>query len=186
MSNFTRLDLPVFDNLLDELNKIVRWDDYGQICLNAPRHDADNHQAGQGSLIYDWDRSERIWNETTGSHDWVVPPRETPLKETDFTVTTECFRGTVFEELLGVLKDNYQVGRVRIMKLKPKSCLTWHQDDTARVHYPFLTNEGCKMIIDDEVRHMPANTWWHTETTKFHTAINASRESRLHVVAVLL
>lgn len=186
MSHFKKLELQTYPSLLTSLTQIVRWDDYNQICLNAPAHDPDNHQAGQGSLVYDWDRSEQVWNESKGTYDWIVPPRTHPLKESDFTETTTCFRGTVFEDLLMMIKTHYEVGRVRIMKLKPKTCLTWHQDNSARLHYPFLTNEGCKMIIDDEVRHMPANTWWHTETTKFHTAINASRESRLHVVAVLL
>lgn len=168
------------------MNKIVAWDNYDQICLNAPVHDAANHQAGQGDLYYDWDRSEQVWNEEEGTYNWIVPPRENPMSEEDFVVTTECFRNTVFDTLLHDLTSAYSVGRVRIMKLAPKTCLTWHKDNTKRIHYPLKTHEGCLMIIGDEVRHMPENTWWLTDTLHDHTAINASTEPRLHIVACVL
>lgn len=186
MTHFRKLELTTYENLLTELNKVVEWDKYNQICLNAPVGQEDNHQAGQGSLIYDWDRGERVWNEEEGTHNWVVPKRDVPLKEEDFTETTECFRGTVFEDLLLMLKSKYDVGRVRIMKLAPKTCLSWHVDDTARIHYPFKTHDGCKMIIEDEVCDLTQDQWWWAETTLPHTAINASREPRLHIVAVVL
>jgi hypothetical protein len=174
MSYFHPVDLPEYSNLLAELNEIVKWDNFGQICLNAPANDPDNHQAGKGSLIHDWDNSKKVWNDTTGTYDWIVPHRGVPLQEEDFTETTSCFKGTVFEGVLDALRARYSVGRVRIMKLAPKTCLTWHRDDTPRVHYPFKTNPGCKMIIEDEVKHLPQDTWWHTDTVHDHTAINAS------------
>lgn len=186
MSHFTKLDLPTYFNLLDDLNRLVDWDHYGQICLNAPPGHEHDHQYGQGSLVLDWDRSYQVWDDEQKTNRWVVPKREIPLREADFTETVTIFRNTVFEQLLADLCRRYDVGRVRIMKLAPKTCLTWHVDDTNRIHYPFLTNPGCKMIIEDQVRHLDADTWWHTETTNGHTAINASTEPRLHVVAVLL
>lgn len=186
MRHFHQLDLPKFDNLFKELNAIVEWDKFSQICLNAPKSDPTNHQAGKGSLIYDWDRSKQVWNNETGTYDWVVPEREIPLREIDFTETTECFKNTVFEDLLDTLKASYSLGRVRIMKLAPKTCLTWHEDDTSRIHYPFKTNPGCRMVIEDEVHHMPENTWWFAQTTFPHTAFNASTEPRPHIVACLL
>jgi hypothetical protein len=42
------------------------------------------------------------------------------------------------------------------------------------------------MIIEDEVKHLPANTWWLTNTLVKHTALNASMEDRIHLVASLI
>ena len=42
------------------------------------------------------------------------------------------------------------------------------------------------MVIEDEVLHMPADTWWYADTTLKHTAMNASNEYRIHLVAAIL
>ena len=116
----------------------------------------------------------------------VVPKRETPLLETDFTEICTIFKGTVFEEILIELKKQYKVGRVRIMKSLPKTCLTWHIDDTIRIHYPIKTQEGCLMIIEDEVKHLDQDMWWKAYTTVPHTAMNASKDIRVHLVVTIL
>jgi hypothetical protein len=42
------------------------------------------------------------------------------------------------------------------------------------------------MVIEDEVLHMPENTWWLTQTEHYkHTAFNASTTNRIHLVAVV-
>lgn len=184
---FKELGLPCYENLLEELNGLIDWHNYSQICLNSPVGYEDNHQFGVGSLYYDWDKSEKVWNNDEGTYNWVVPKREPELSEFDFTETVTLFQGTTFEKILEMLKYNgYNLGRVRIMNLAPKTCLTWHADDSIRLHYPFKTHPGCKMIIEDEVCDLLQNKWWQTETTYKHTAINASKEARLHIVAALL
>ena len=92
----------------------------------------------------------------------------------------------MFEDLYNVLRKNYNVGRVRLMKSPPKTCLSWHVDDTKRIHYPIVTQEGCFMLIEDEVKHLTQHTWWLTNTLVKHTALNASLEDRIHLVATLL
>ena len=42
------------------------------------------------------------------------------------------------------------------------------------------------MIIEDEVLHLKQNQWYWTNTLPKHTALNASREDRLHLVVVVL
>lgn len=183
---YKKLDLPIYDNLLEELTKLVVWDDYNQICLNTVPGHEDNHQYGQGSLYYDWDNSREEWDESEKRYKWVVPPRKIALHEHNFTKTCDIFRGTVFEELLTELKSNYNVGRVRVMKMSPKTCLTWHVDDSRRIHYPFKTNDGCKMVIGETVFNMHEHNWYWTDTLQPHTAFNASKEPRLHIVACLI
>jgi hypothetical protein len=41
------------------------------------------------------------------------------------------------------------------------------------------------MVIDNEVKHLGQDKWWMADTSKPHTAFNASRESRIHLVAVI-
>lgn len=73
--------------------------------------------------------------------------------------------------------------RTRLMKMKPKTCYTYHLDLTKRMHIPLITNEKCMFIIDDVVHRYPADgNHYLIDTTKMHTAINASTENRIHLV----
>jgi Aspartyl/Asparaginyl beta-hydroxylase len=77
-----------------------------------------------------------------------------------------------------------KVGRARLMRMKPKSCLTYHRDDSSvRLHIPIVTNEGCFFINNDIVgkMHKPGVVYLFDVASK-HTAVNASREDRIHLV----
>lgn len=188
MSYFSQVPhLPMFD-LYDELNDLLQsgmisWKG-GQIGINTlPERPYDIH-AACGSLWYDWDNS--YVHTVNGISTIVAPERTTKLKEADFTMLAKPFVGSAFEDVYDAVKAQFAIGRMRIMKMEPKTCLTWHVDDTRRLHYPIKTQEGCLMVINDEVKHLEANTWWMTETLNPHTAFNGSSESRIHVVVEIL
>jgi hypothetical protein len=191
MSHYTQLtNLPIYTNLLEELNKLlasntISWADSNQICLNSIIGHETNYKKGTGSLSLDWDNAIETIDEY-GHEKIIVPPYDVPLKEGDFNVLCKQFESTVFEDVYKELTKHYHVGRVRIMKSKSKTCLTWHVDSTPRIHFPIKTQEGCFMIIEDEVKHLPQQTWWHTNTILHHTAFNGSKEDRIHLVAVIL
>ena len=167
------------------LNKILSWGDLNQICINSIAGKEDNYLYGSGSLFYDWASGKKVVDKH-GNRKLVNGPRREPLKESDFTVICNIFKDTIFEEAYNIITRNYNVGRVRLMKSPPKTCLSWHVDDTKRIHYPIKTQEGCFMLIEDEVKHLPQYTWWLTNTLVKHTALNASLEDRIHLVATLL
>lgn len=101
-------------------------------------------------------------------------------KETDFTDNLFDLPYTN-----SILKEN-NVYRARVMKMKPKTCYTYHQDWTKRLHIPLITNEHCFLIVDKEVMHLPADgSIYIIDTTKFHTAVNASLQERIHIVGCL-
>lgn len=181
-------NLPIMDlksELARMLNQnIIHWSRDNQICINSLPDDPDNFLAGCGSLQYAWSEETVITND--GVDKYIVKKIENPKKETDFSVLCSVFYGTLFEELYNELIKKYQIGRVRLMKSKPKTCLSWHTDSSPRIHYPIKTQEGCLMIINDEVKHLTQDTWWKADTTKPHTAINSSKEDRIHLVAVVL
>jgi len=76
--------------------------------------------------------------------------------------------------------------RTRVMLLSPKTCYTYHQDLCKRIHIPLITNTNCFIIVDKEVIHLPADgKHYVVDTTKPHTAVNASREKRIHIVGCI-
>ena len=113
-------------------------------------------------------------------------PEEQRLQEHDFSVLCSAFRGSLFETVYSALQERYQLGRVRIMKMRSKTCMSWHDDHGTRLHYPIKTQPGCFMIIEDEFMHIPFEQWWMTNTWLKHTALNSSKEDRIHLVASIV
>jgi hypothetical protein len=185
-TDFIQLDYPTYD-LESELNSLLKsgaisWNiSNGQICINGVEDDPDNQSIGCGSLYYDWDNS--YYDDTDNL---VIPKNNIVYNEDDFIVLNSNFRGTLFEDVHNMLKEKHKIGRMRVMKSKMKTCLTWHNDSSTRIHYPIKTQEGCLMIIEDQAFHMPVNTWWHTDTTKKHTALNGSTIDRIHLVTCMI
>jgi hypothetical protein len=191
MIRFQQLDnLPIYD-LYTELNKlvdsnIIKWSsDNTQICLNTVKENSDDYSLGTGSLIYDWDRSSEEIDEF-GNKKTILVKFENPHVESDFKFLCNQFKGTLFEHVYHELEKVYNIGRVRIMKSKSKTCLTWHKDDTPRIHYPIKTQRGCFMVIDDEIMHLEQNKWYWTDTIVKHTAFNSSLKDRIHLVVTIL
>lgn len=190
MSNFQKLNnLPIFD-LNAELNSLLKngdisWNSDNQICLNSIPEDPDNFHLGTGSLTHDWN-NKKVTIDDTGIEKIEINEFTKKYNEEDFSVLCSAFKNTNFELVYNSLKKQYKIGRIRLMKSKPKTCLSWHTDSNIRIHYPIKTQVGCFMIIEDEVKHLTNNTWWLTNTFPLHTAINASKEDRIHLVAVVL
>lgn len=76
--------------------------------------------------------------------------------------------------------------RTRLMRLKPKTCYTWHFDMTSRVHLALITNPYAKFVLEDKVFHIPADgNPVHIDTTEFHTAFNGHKDNdRIHLVGI--
>lgn len=192
MSYFTKIDnLPTLD-LYHEFQimmqcRSISWSRDNQICINTIKEKPDDYLLGSGSLTHDWSNSvvdrDEYGNEKISVQE-IASSRQ--LKETDFNTICDQFIGTEFEKVYNALNDRYVIGRVRIMKLRSKTCLSWHVDLTRRLHYPMKTHKGCFMIINDELKHLPEGEWWMADTLPEHTAINSGKEDRLHLVAAIV
>jgi hypothetical protein len=190
MSHFKQLDFTKFDlaSAYSDITDLTfgREDTPGgQVCINTQKGHEDDPFYGYGGLWKDWQNQKTITYDN-GTKETIVPWRKEGLKEQDFNVVCEQFKGTIFEEAYEELNSKFILGRVRLMTLASKRCLTWHKDTSPRIHYPFITELENFMIIEDEVKHLPNNTWWLTDTTHNHTALNGSTKDRIHLVAVLL
>lgn len=145
-------------------------DDYeriGQISLHAGKDWFD----GTGSL-YDYMSGE--FTRTTSEFN-----KTNPLLE-------DSYIGSVIKAVRAFAKntDVVNIGRIRIMRLKPKTCYTLHQDpEEFRYHIPLYTSSSALFIVDNEVGKMPTTgLLYRFKTNAPHTAVNASFHERVHLV----
>jgi len=189
MKYFENIDLPLYPSMLSEMNAmldagIMAWHKPNQICLNTIPGKETDYLFGTGSRILDWERAE---TKSDGNAERIeIPLKADIVAESDYTILCDQFKGTIFEEMHGMLSQRYVLGRMRLMRSQPKTCLSWHSDGSKRLHYPLVTQEGCLMVIEDEVMHIPAGQWTMADTRFKHTAFNGSKETRIHLVVVIL
>ena len=105
--------------------------------------------------------------------------------ESDYSIVTEPFIGTEFERILGSLPFAY--GRTRLMRLRPKTCLSVHADPSPRYHLALITNPGCYIIgvsgDKGNFHHIPADgKLYEMDAHRTHTALNSGGEDRIHLV----
>ena len=125
---------------------------------------------------------------------WTIPDetgkeakRDKPIDESKYTELVQEFKGTYFEEVFNILRKNFKLGRVRILLKEPRSTLSWHRDPEPRLHIPIITNKGCRMVIEDVSKHLPADgTVTITNNTKYHNFFNGGEQNRIHLVACVL
>jgi hypothetical protein len=84
-------------------------------------------------------------------------------------------------KFLNLISDR-GVGRIRLMRLKPRTCYSLHQDLTPRIHVPIITNPECFMIINGEIKYLSYGKVWWTNTLDPHTALNTSDRDRYHLL----
>lgn len=113
-----------------------------------------------------------------------------PYRSTrDFTTTNSFIKGMYLGEVVDSVEEfaatmGKKIGRIRFLNLKPKACYTWHIDiDEFRFHVPVVTNPGAMFISGDSVERMPIEgQLYQFFTRELHTAINAWKTDRLHLV----
>lgn len=78
--------------------------------------------------------------------------------------------------------------RTRLMLLRPKSCLSWHNDPSMRIHIPLTGDSDSFHLIEDilgikTVYHIDPGEVHLMNTEVYHTGINISKNvSRIHIV----
>ena len=144
------------EKIKSELKLLPKFDE--QICLQGTK-----------------DNLDPFW----GVGRW-LEKHQMGYKETDFNnfIFDLPYTNSIIDEL--------KMYRARVMNLKSKTCYTYHKDISKRIHIPIETNENCFMIIDKQIFHYPADGNYHIiDTTKNHTALNASKKDRIHIVGVI-
>ena len=113
--------------------------------------------------------------------------RDVNIDESKYSEFIKDFEHTYFKEVFDELKKYYKLGRVRLLLKEPRSTLSWHRDPEPRLHIPIITNKGCRMVIEEVCRHMPADgSVTITNNTKYHNFFNGGEQNRIHLVACVL
>ena len=151
--------------------------DFNAICVNRIPDDEDSITGGNVRGLY-WTKPD------TTNHE---EQRLEPVQEHLYTELCPEFKDTYVEEVYNLISSKYKLGRVRFLMKPPRSCLSWHRDPEMRLHIPIITNEGCRMIIEDTSFHMPSNgNGYITDNTKYHNFFNGSEVDRVHLVATVI
>ena len=151
--------------------------DFNAICVNRIPDDEDSITGGNVRGLY-WTKPD------TTNHE---EQRLEPVQEHLYTELCPEFKDTYVEEVYNLITSKFKLGRVRFLMKPPRSCLSWHRDPEMRLHIPIITNEGCRMIIEDTSFHMPSNgNGYITDNTKYHNFFNGSEFDRVHLVATVI
>lgn len=161
-----------------EIIRMIGWGDRNQIGLTHRPGAKEPWIDAVGSL---YDRERKVF---TGS-------------ESDFTIRNPL--PPTMESSLNDLaaREGIKFGRIRIMRLLPKTGLSVHKDNETRYHYVLSTNNKsyiCKTDTDStglEPRatcyHLPMDgTWYHIDTREVHWVYNGGDTERIHLVVCAL
>lgn len=171
-----------YSRMLSEANEIINnvtWNNGNQIGLNRRVNSI-----------------EDIWKDAAGS---IFDANGKRLKHerefTEWNINENYYIRQQIESLLSV--ENIKHGRIRIMRLLPKTGLSVHSDYEHRYHYVLSTNSHsfvCQAAYDmntnrSDIRtssvcyHLPLSTHWYKINTKeIHWVYNGGSTERIHLV----
>ena len=113
--------------------------------------------------------------------------RERYVDEGKYTLFNPVFEETYFKTVYERLLTKYNLGRVRILKLEPRTCLSYHRDPEPRIHIPLTSNPGALMIVDQFAVNLRADGGvYYTNTLKYHSVLNGGETERIHLIATVL
>jgi hypothetical protein len=151
--------------------------DFNAICINRIPGDENSITGGNVRGLY-WTKPD-----TTNIEEQRLPY----IEEHRYTEICPEFKDTYVEEVYNLITSKFKLGRVRFLMKPPRSCLSWHRDPEMRLHIPIITNEGCRMVINDVSFHMPSNgSAYIVNNKEYHNFFNGSEIDRVHLVATIL
>lgn len=178
MSNFIEktersVDLGLTLNDLQQILSFSSWEPSNQIGIRHRKNATDQ------------------WKDCTG---WIYDSigKKTLASESDFDQWNDQCPSYTKEALENLAyRERINWGRIRFMRLMPKTGLTMHKDDGYRYHLVLETNPNSifgecfdKSPIRSICYHIPADGhWYRVNTAKEHFVFNGGWTPRIHLVA---
>jgi hypothetical protein len=155
--------LPKLRSALEELLSVTTWHGpTGQIALT---HAADIPAGANPFQHGTGDKNEPEWH---------------------YRHFNDELKGTYFEEVYGAIAEAIpqKVARVRLMRLQPRQCYSYHADDEYRYHGAIWTNPSALVIFEGEPpQHIPDDGMLYGfDARTRHTAVNCGEDQRVHLV----
>jgi len=151
----------------------VGWGKQNQICLNTFQGANDPWFDGIGSLIFD---------------------NKFQVMEQDFKIFNDIPDYLKTQILQLQDSEKIRLGRIRLMKLAPKTGLSVHYDLERRYHLALETNKYSYFCFNNtettnelepqaQCFHIPSNGYWYEVNTKLvHWVYNGGKTDRIHIV----
>ena len=178
-----KFDIKKLQNAYKEILKIKNFSgpdgitNFGAISLTQIPGDPESIKGHKARGVF-WTKPDATGKEVI---------RDEKIDEAAYSEFIDEYKNTYFKEVFDILSSKYKLGRVRILLKQPRSTLSWHRDPEPRLHIPIITNPGCKMVIEDVAKHMPADgKVWITNNTRYHNFFNGGEQNRIHIVACML
>lgn len=176
------IDLNLINQDLDEVIKQVAWPE------SSLKEDNRVYHANQIGLTYRLG-SKFTWFDASGSL-YDKEQKHFTGTEQDFSEWNPVgtYTKSVIEQLSDLMKIKF--GRIRYMRLLPKTGLSVHHDFEPRYHLVLKTNPHCYFLdcnpeneITAKAYHIPADGFFYkVDTTRNHTVYNGGWEPRIHLV----
>lgn len=166
--------IDVMTSRCQELIDSVGWGEKNQIGLTKRPSDHDNWFEAAGTL---YDRQKKIYL----GH------------EHEFTEFNSISTELITEISKVLVQENCKFGRIRLLRLLPKTGLTVHRDLETRYHYVLSTNQRSYMCFNNidntdpdckaQCYHIPLDGQWYLcDTTATHWVYNGGDTDRIHLV----
>lgn len=125
-----------------------------------------------------------------------VPGQKDPFfgigRTEDFEWDEDEFVEPLFDmPYINKIMNELKMFRTRLMKMKPRTCYSWHRDKTQRIHIPIITHQNCQFVLAEkdwdlnsisESKFLNVGKAHYIDTTRLHTAFNGSSITRIHIV----
>ena len=178
-----KFDIAKLKEAYNQIVQTKKFDDgggvthFGAISLTQIPGDPESIKGNKARGVY-WTKPDKSGKEVS---------RDVQINESEQSEFIKDYENTYFKEVYDVLSSRFKLGRVRILLKEPRSTLSWHRDPEPRLHIPIITNPGAHLVIDNRLKHLPADgNVWFTDTRKYHTVFNGGEENRIHLVATFL
>lgn len=183
MNNFIKkleqsTDLDVIKNYVQEILNFRPWPAGNKLDEFVQNQIGLNHR----------ENCSNLWLDAAGGYN----DNQVNKKESDFNVWNDKIPTNFVNLIKSVTKENkVNYGRVRIMRLMPKTGLSYHFDTEKRIHLAITTNPGCFIFsksdegseFQTQGYHIPADgNFYMVDTTMPHFVYNAGRTERVHLV----
>jgi len=166
-------DVELMNQSLSEILDVTDWGTKNQIGLNYRGGTTDTWHDAAGSLYV----------KNTG--DFISD-------EYSFTEWNKLPQYLTSQLNLIVEQEKFKIGRVRFMRLLPKTGLSVHSDREFRYHFVVKTNQHAYIAQDYSKSpvalkavcfHIPADShWYKVDTRMSHWVYNGGDEERIHLV----
>jgi hypothetical protein len=175
--NYTS-SLSIIKQDLNTVLTLASWEPMNQIGLNH-RANATNTWLDAAGSLYDRSNKVQLGNEL------------------DFNIWNSECPSYVMNEIKNLVDhEKFKLGRVRFMRLKPKTGLSVHNDAEFRYHFVVETNQYsyishkhfkqsrlAELPIQTVSYHIPADgNWYLVDTTQIHYVYNGGDTDRIHLV----